>query len=54
MYQAWSGGPISRAWGVRGWPTIYVVDEEGVIRYKNVRGERMDAAVDKLLAEMGH
>ena len=24
----------------------------GVIRFKNVRGEKMDAAVDKLLAEM--
>jgi hypothetical protein len=52
----WNGGstqgPISSAWNVRGWPTIYVLDHKGVIRYKNVRGERMDEAVDKLLAEM--
>jgi peroxiredoxin len=47
-----TGGPISSAWNVRGWPTIYVLDHKGVIRYKNVRGERMDEAVDKLLAEM--
>ena len=32
--------------------TIYVIDAKGVIRFKNVRGEKMDAAVDKLLAEM--
>ena len=52
----WDGGdtsgPIATAWGVRGWPTIYVLDHKGVIRFKNVRGEEMDKAVDKLLAEM--
>jgi hypothetical protein len=49
-----TGGPISRRWGVRGWPTIYVIDAEGVIRFKNVRGEAMDKAVTELLKEMGH
>ena len=47
-----TGGPISSAWGVRSWPTIYVIDEKGVIRYQNVRGEEMDSAVDQLLEEM--
>ncbi len=54
----WNGpkgteGPISTKWGVLGWPTIYVLDHEGVIRFKDVRGEKMDDAVDQLLAEMG-
>ncbi|MBQ12629.1 MAG: hypothetical protein CMJ45_13900 [Planctomyces sp.] len=44
-----TGGPIASAWGVRSWPTIYVVDDRGVIRYKNVRGPKMDDAVDTLL-----
>jgi len=53
----WNGpkgttGPISTKWGVRGWPTIYVLDAKGVIRARNVRGEAMDKAVDELLAEM--
>jgi hypothetical protein len=53
----WNGpegtrGPISRAWNVKGWPTIYVLDHEGRIRFKGVRGEAMDAAVDSLLAEI--
>lgn len=39
--------------GVKGFPTIYVLDAKGVIRAMNVRGEAMDAAVDRLLAEMG-
>jgi hypothetical protein len=47
-----TSGPISTAWNVHGWPTIYVLDHKGVIRYKNVRGEAMDKAVDTLLQEM--
>jgi hypothetical protein len=46
-----TGGPISKKWNVHGWPTIYVLDQKGVIRYKNVRGEKMEEAVDKLLKE---
>ena|SRR5579871_4925680 len=46
------GGPIAKKWNVNGWPTIYVLDDKGVIRYKNVGGEQMDKAVDTLLKEM--
>ena len=52
----WNGGstsgPISKAWKVNSWPSIWVIDAKGVIRYRNVRGEKMDEAVDKLLAEL--
>jgi hypothetical protein len=52
----WDGGstngPIANRWNVSGWPTIYIVDHKGVIRFKNVRGEAMDKAVDELLEEM--
>jgi hypothetical protein len=47
-----TGGPISSAWKVRGWPTIYVLDGSGTIRARDVRGEAMDRVVDTLLAEM--
>src|SRR4051794_3256466 len=53
----WDGGstsgPIATKWNVHGWPTIYVLDDKGVIRYKNVRGEAMDEADDSLLKKMG-
>ena len=53
----WDGGstngPIATKWNVSGWPTIYVVDAKGVIRYKNVREQAMDKAVDALLQELG-
>jgi hypothetical protein len=48
-----TGGPIASKWGIDGWPTIYVLDHEGKIRYEGVRGEKMDEAVDSLLREMG-
>src|SRR5262249_12554937 len=52
----WNGGstsgPLCKVWGGTGWPTIYVLDHEGVIRYKDVRGKAMDEAVDTLLAEL--
>lgn len=44
-------GPISQAHNVQTMPTTYVLDDRGVIRYKGVRGEAMDRAVEGLLAE---
>ena len=48
-----TGGEISTEWGISGWPTIFVLDSKGVIRYKNVRGPELDNAITKLLAELG-
>jgi len=46
-----TGGPIAAAWGVRDWPSIYVLDGRGVIRYRRVSAEHLDEAVEKLLRE---
>ena len=52
----WDGGdtsgPIASKWNVYGWPTIYVLDHKGVIRFKGARQEELDKAVDQLLAEI--
>lgn len=47
----WNGrdGEIARAWNLKGWPTVYVLDKQGVIRFKHVRDKELDAAVDELL-----
>ncbi|MCI0657724.1 MAG: HEAT repeat domain-containing protein [Acidobacteria bacterium] len=45
-------GPIASQWRVHAWPTIYVLDAKGVIRFKDARGEQLDQAVAKLLKEM--
>ena len=47
-----TSGKWATAWNIRGWPTIYVLDHKGVIRYRDVRDQQMEDAVMKLLAEM--
>ena len=46
-----TGGPLATKWGVKSWPTIYVLDAKGVIRHKDLRGEELEQAVVKLIAE---
>ncbi len=48
------GGHISTKWNVSSWPTTYLLDAEGKIRFKNLRGEKMDKAITELMAELGH
>jgi thiol-disulfide isomerase/thioredoxin len=51
----WDGreGNIVKGWNVTGFPTIYVFDPKGVIRYKFVGAvtDALEEAVEKLLAE---
>ena len=44
-------GPISKLWNVRSWTDTWVLDREGVIRYRNVRDSDLRDAVNKLLEE---
>src|SRR5262245_3469336 len=49
-----TGGPISKAWKVTGWPTLYLIDAKGVIRRKYVGnpGDKvLDEEIDKLVKE---
>ena len=50
----WDGGrdgPICLQWGVNQWPTVFVLDAKGIIRFRDVRDEALDAAVETLLCE---
>ena len=52
----WEGpdAPLLKTWNIlQSFPTIYVIDAKGVIRYKNVRGDDLEKAVAKLVAEVG-
>ncbi len=55
----WNGeegtrGPIAATWNIESWPTLYLIDENGIIRYKGVLGDEIDEGIKALLAEMGH
>ena len=49
----WNGsdGGIIEDWEVTHYPTIYVLDAKGVIRFKEIRGKALEEAVEGLLKE---
>lgn len=51
-----TSGPLATRWNVRGWPTIYILDAKGVIRFRsadgNARGKTLAKNVEALLEEM--
>src|SRR5437764_11825311 len=53
----WDGGdtegPIQKAWNIRSWPTVYVVDAKGVIRAKDLGDEELEKRIESLLKEAG-
>jgi len=54
-WRSWSdgqNGPIARRWHIQSWPTIWVLDGVGVIRFRDVDGKELDEAVEKLVREM--
>jgi thiol-disulfide isomerase/thioredoxin len=47
-----TSGPIATTWAVTGWPTIYVLDAQGVIRFHELRHEDLIKGVNQLMDEM--
>jgi thiol-disulfide isomerase/thioredoxin len=43
--------PINERWNVQSWPTVYVIDVNGIVRYTGVRGPTLENAIESLLAE---
>ena len=50
----WNGstGGVLEDWDVAHYPTIYVIDAAGVIRHEEIRGKKLEDAVNELLKEM--
>jgi peroxiredoxin len=44
-------GVVPIQWGVTSWPSLWVLDAKGVIRYRDLRGEELTSAVKELVAE---
>ncbi len=55
----WNGpqgtrGHISTDWNIDAWPTVYLIDAQGIIRHKDLLDTDLDRALEQLMAEMGH
>jgi peroxiredoxin len=51
VFDGGTRGPIAKQWNVKSWPTVYVIDQQGIIRFRNVRGEALEKAVNSLLGK---
>jgi peroxiredoxin len=47
------GGPIASKYLVHAFPTIYIIDDKGIIRAKNVRGPELETTIDELVSKVG-
>jgi len=45
-------GKIANRWNVQSWPTTFILDHTGKIRYRDLRDEAMEKAVVKLLKDI--
>ena len=51
---AWDGsthGPLCTAWGIKSFPTVFVLDAKGTIRHVGLRGPALEEAVVALIRE---
>ena len=46
-----SDGPIPRQWQVTSWPTIFVIDAQGVIRHQLTSAQDLDRIIETLVRE---
>jgi len=49
----WNGpeGGVLDDWNVQAFPTLYVIDSQGTIRYRNIQGDELSAAIELLVKE---
>ena len=50
-YEGKTDGPIATTWNVRGWPTLYILDHKGVIRFKSLGARPFDDLVEQLVKD---
>jgi hypothetical protein len=44
------GGRIKDQWGIFQYPTVYVIDDAGVIQHKDLRGLELDEPLERMIA----
>lgn len=44
-------GPIPRQWQVSSWPTIFVIDAQGILRHQLTSAENLERIIEALVRE---
>jgi hypothetical protein len=50
IFQGSTKGPVTAAWGVISFPSVYLLDRQGVVLHRDARGEALDKAVASALS----
>lgn len=43
------GGPVTAAYQFQGFPSVILIDREGIIRHRNLRGNELKQAIDQMV-----
>lgn len=54
FWQMGNKGKHTTEWQVNSWPSLFVIDQDGIIRHKNITGKKLDEALTKMMSELGH
>lgn len=46
-----SSDPLHERWGVEAYPSVYVIDQKGILRHQQYDSRGLDFTIEKLLAE---
>lgn len=55
IWRNWSeveGGPVQTQWNIDSWPTTYIIDPQGRVVAKGLRGAKLESVVQQLAVEM--
>jgi hypothetical protein len=47
----WDDGRIATQWRVQFWPSVFLLDGRGNVRFTNLRGRELEHAIESLLRE---
>ena len=50
VHDGGTGGPVPSEWGITTWPTIILIDHNGVIQYRGHEGN-IDTEIEELVAK---
>ncbi len=45
------GGSMAKRWNVEGWPMLYLIDHQGIIRAKYLHGSALKTLIEQCVHE---